>query len=253
LTCAQSKQILGTTFFFNSHLISSKSFKLLHILNVVALSIMIASLSLFINSKIVRYLLLHWRSNVIAAEVYCYLVTVYKVQINLFVYEQSVRLKFHFKDSSRRICKSVENALIQYLEEQSWTQQSEMIWFLWEKWNIYVHRFIVFRLLKRREWSNKSAQRIDSRDEILRQHWIIDLLNLTAKQLIFVDESLFNEITDWRLRAYAFIDQSARYRVNIKRDRVWSVFSVYCSNDKMFLLHIFIMNWLRRLFVLYKH
>jgi hypothetical protein len=109
-----------------------------------------------------------------------------------------------------------------------------MIWYLWEKWDIYVHRSIVFRLLKRREWSNKSARRIDLQNEELRQHWIADLLDLTAKQLVFVDEFLFNEITDWRLRAYALIDQSAWYRASIRRDRVWSVLSAYTSNDKCF-------------------
>jgi hypothetical protein len=138
------------------------------------------------------------------------------------------------KDASRRICKSVENALIHYSEEQFWTQQSEMIWFLWKKWDIYVHCFTVSRLLKRREWSNKSVRRIDSQNEYLRQHWITDLLNLTAKQLVFVDELLFNEITDWRLRALIFIDQSARYRANIIRVRLWSVLSDYTSNDKFF-------------------
>jgi hypothetical protein len=197
-------------------------------------SIMIASLSFFIQFKIVRYLLLHWRSNAIAAEVHCHVFVVYKIQINLFVYERFIRSQIHMKDASRSICKSVKNALIHYLEEQLWTQQSEMIWFLWENWDIYVHRFTVSRLLKRREWSNKSARRIDSHNEYLRQHWIADLLNLTAKQLVFVDELLFNEITDWRLWAYALIDQSARYRVNIIRDRLWSVLSAYTSNDRFF-------------------
>jgi hypothetical protein len=67
-------------------------------------------------------------------------------------------------------------------------------------------------------------------------HWIADLLNITIEQLIFVDEFLFNEITDWRLRAYALIDQSARYRDNITRDCVWSVLSAYISNDKCCLI-----------------
>jgi hypothetical protein len=109
------------------------------------------------------------------AEVHSHVFVVYKIQINFFVYKRSIRFQIHMKDASRRICKSVENALIHYLEEQSWTQQSEMIWFLWEKWSIYVHRFTVSRLLKRREWNNKSARRIDSQSEYLRQHWIADL------------------------------------------------------------------------------
>ncbi len=79
---------------------------------------------LFINFKLVRYLLLHWRSNAIGAEVHYVVFIVYRVQINLFVYEQSIRLKFHLKDSSHRICKSVENALINYLEKQSWSNKA---------------------------------------------------------------------------------------------------------------------------------
>ncbi len=71
-------------------------------------------------------------------------------------------------------------------------------------------------------------------------------LNLTAKQLVFVDELLFNEITDWRLRAYALIDQSARYRANIIRCRLWSVLFAYTSNDKFFVslsnLYLFCQN-----------
>jgi hypothetical protein len=256
LACAQSSRILDINFFFDSHFISSKSIiKILlhafHFIKIINLRssksyyttsststfylIMIVSISIFINFKIVRYLLLHWRSNAIAAEVHCCVVIVYRVQINLFVYEQFIRFKFHLKDSSHRICKSVENVLIRYLEDQFWTQQSEIIWFLWEKCNIYVHRFIVFKLLKRREWNNKSARRIEFQNEKLRQHWIADLLNLTAKQLIFVNEFLFNEIIDWRFRAYALIDQSARYRVNIIRNRVWSVLSVYTSKNKWFI------------------
>jgi hypothetical protein len=109
------------------------------------------------------------------AEVHCHVFVVYRIQINLFVYERFIRSQIHIKDASRRICKNVENALIHYLEEQFWTQQSEMIWFFWEKWDIYVHRFIVSKLLKRREWSNKSVRRIDSQKKYLRQHWITDL------------------------------------------------------------------------------
>jgi hypothetical protein len=136
LACAQSSEILDTTFFLFAFYFIKIIQIATHLIKLSTSSshlIMIVSISIFINFKIVRYLLLHWRSNAIAAEFHCDLIIVYKVQINIFVYKQSIRLKSHFKDSSRRICKSVEIALIQYLEEQLWTQQSEMIWFLWEK------------------------------------------------------------------------------------------------------------------------
>ncbi len=59
--------------------------------------IMIASFSFFIQFKIVRYLLLHWRSNIIAAEVHCHVFVVYKIQINFFVYERFTRSQILWK------------------------------------------------------------------------------------------------------------------------------------------------------------
>jgi hypothetical protein len=47
---------------------------------------------------------------------------------------------------------------------------------------------------------------------------------------MFVDESMFNETTDWRLCAYALIDQLTRYHDNITRERTWSVLLAYTSN-----------------------
>jgi transposase len=193
---------------------------------------MVAPIPPSIRSKIVRYLLLHWRPIAIAAEVKCDVTVVYRIQQNLFIYGQSVRPHFHPKGAPRRICKAAENSLFQYLEEQPWTQQKEMIWFLWEEWGIHVHRSTISRLIKRRGWSNKKARRIGSRDEELRQHWVADLLDLTAEQLVFVDESMFNETIGWRLRAYAPIGQPARYHANISRGSIWSVLPAYTSNGE---------------------
>jgi hypothetical protein len=205
---------------------------------------MVALIPLFIRTKIVRYLLLNWRLDAIVKKIHCSLVTIYKVQQNLFIYEQFARSHFHSKEVSRRICKAIENSLFKYLEDQSWTQQKKMIWFLWEEWNIHVHRSIISRLIKRREWSNKKTRRIESQDEELRQHWIVDLLDLTIEQLIFVNESMFNETTSWRLRVYASIDQSARYHDNITRGRTWSVLSAYISDDEIEWSTDWLTDWL---------
>jgi transposase len=190
---------------------------------------MVAPIPLSIRSKIVRYLLLNWRPDAIVKEVHCSPATVYNVQQNLFIYGQPNRPHFHPIGGPRRICTAVENALFAYLKEQPWIQQQEMVWYLWEEWGIHVHRFIISRLLKRRGWSNKKATRIGSRDEELRQHWIADLLDMIAEQLVFVDESMFNETIGWRLRAYALIGQPARYRGDITRGRTWSVLPAYTT------------------------
>ncbi len=44
------------------------------------------------------------------------------------------------------------------------------------------------------------------------------MLRLTAEQLVFVNESLFNEITGWRHQAYASVGEPARYQVSRERE-----------------------------------
>ena len=76
--------------------------------------------------------------------------------------------------------------------------------------------------------SGKKGQRLGSRrNDELRLQWIADLLGLTAEQLVFVDETLFNESTGWRHRAYAPVGQPARYHADRTRGRSWSVLPAY--------------------------
>ena len=116
-----------------------------------------------LRSKILRLLLLHWRSDVIAEEVHCHFTTVYRFQKNLFMYDSSFRSQFRFKDASWKIFSITEDSLITYLKQQSWAMQKDMMWFLWEKWDIHVHRFTIFRILKKRHWSSKKKQRVSIR------------------------------------------------------------------------------------------
>ncbi len=113
--------------------------------------------------------------------------------------------------------------------------QKEMIWYIWEKWDINVHRFTISRILKRRRWSNKKEQRVEVRqNDELRLNWVADMLRLTVEQLVFVNESLFNEITGWCHQVYAFVDQSARYQVSRTKEHCWSVLSIYTKDEYLF-------------------
>ncbi len=195
-------------------------------------SAMTGSLPAAIRSKILRLLLLHWRPKDIAEEVHCHFDIVYRIQKNLFMYDSSFRSQFRLKEASRKMHKTAENDLIVYLEEQSWIMQKEIIWYIWEKWGINVHQFTISRILKRRRWSNKKGQRVSIRqNDELRLNWIADLLRLTAEQLVFVDETLFNETTRWRHQAYASVGESARYQASRAREHCWSVLSTYTIDD----------------------
>ena len=123
----------------------------------------------------------------IAEEVHCCPATVYNIQENLFMYNSPFRPQFRPKGAPRKVFKAAENGLIAYLEEQPWAMQKEMVWYIWEEWGINVYRSTISRILKRRRWSNKKGQRVEVRQN--------DELRLMAEQLVFVNESLFNEIT----------------------------------------------------------
>ena len=48
-------------------------------------------------------------------------------------------------------------------------------------------------------------------------HFVIELLDVIVEQLVYIDESLFNEIIDWRHRAYVLVGQFDRYHANRRR------------------------------------
>lgn len=48
------------------------------------------------------------------------------------------------------------------------------------------------------------------------------MLDVTAEQLVYVDESMFNQMTGWRHRAYAPIGDAARYHADRTRGRSWA-------------------------------
>jgi len=192
-----------------------------------------------LRSRILRLLLLHWCPKDIAEEVHCHFDTVYRIQKNLFMYDSLFRPQFRPKGAPRKIFKAAENGLIAYLEDQSWVMQKEMVWYIWKKWGINVHQFTISRILKRRGWSIKKEQRVEvKQNDELRLNWVADMLRLTAEQLVFVNEFLFNEITDWRHQAYASVDQSARYQVSRTREHCWSVLSIYTKDEYLFCIDI---------------
>ncbi len=156
------------------------------------------SLNSFIRFKIVHLLLLHWHLLAIVEEIHCHFDIVYNIQENLFIYHSSCRSQFQLKKISCKIFSVVEDFLITYLKQQSWIMQKEMMWFLWKEWDIHVHQFTILRILKKKHWSNKKRQHVSIRqNDELQLNWIIDLLQLMTEQLVFIDETLFNETTRW--------------------------------------------------------
>ncbi len=159
---------------------------------------MINSLSAAIRFRIIWLLLLHWQFVVIIKKIHCCSRMMYSMLKNIFMYSSSFKSQFWLKEALRKIFKTAENDFIVYLEEQLWIMQKKMIWYIWKKWDINMHQFMISRILKRKDWSNKKEQRVEvKQNNELRLNWIANMLCLMIEQLMFVNEFLFNEITDW--------------------------------------------------------
>ncbi len=55
---------------------------------------------------------------------------------------------------------------------------------------------------------------------------------------MFMNESLFNEITDWHHQVYAFIDQLTHYQVFKMKEHCWNVLSIYTKDEYLFCIDI---------------
>ncbi len=98
---------------------------------------------------------------------------------------------------------------------------------------------MISRILKRRRWSNKKEQCVEvKQNNELRLNWVANMLRLMIEQLMFMNEFLFNEITDWCHQVYASVDQSARYQVFRTREHCWNVLSIYMKNEYLFYIDI---------------
>jgi transposase len=103
-----------------------------------------------------------------------------------------------------------------------------MVLFLEEEWDIKVNRSTVSRLLKRNRLRNKRGQRIGhTQSQALRVAWQAQMYDISAEQMVFIDESLFKQQTGWRLMAYGPIGSPARYANDIARGNTWSILPAY--------------------------
>src|SRR6267378_1433622 len=56
-----------------------------------------------------------------------------------------------------------------------------------------------------------------------RRRYREEISRFPADDLVFLDESIFNEKTGWRHMAYAPIGHEARYSASVRRGKTWSI------------------------------
>ncbi len=80
--------------------------------------------------------------------------------------------------------------LIEYLHQRLTVYQNEIIWFLFDEFNIIIDVSNVCKLLVKRKWSKKLVKcMMIQQSEILKEKWKLHLTDWTANQLMFLNES----------------------------------------------------------------
>ncbi len=77
-----------------------------------AIQIIIKALDRFTRTRVVRLLLFNWELKVIAKELYCYYITVYRIQANLWLYNILSTPLTRPKRGPRKLYKIAEKNLI---------------------------------------------------------------------------------------------------------------------------------------------
>lgn len=184
-----------------------------------------------IRARICRSLLLRWPVKAISEDLGISVQSVYNIQSNMLRYGSVSKPHYRILGRSRKLSAADEDAVFAWLLQEGWRCQDEIISWLWMERGIIVSQPTISRMLWRRRWNRKMLRRIAlQRSESLRQAYLDDIRQFAANDLIFLDESIFNEKSGWRHHAYAPVGQNARYNADIRRGRTWSICAAMSLN-----------------------
>ena len=91
-----------------------------------------------------------------------------------------------------------------------------------------MDRSTISRVVSRRKWTWKELQWISLKQ--LRRAWREEMAVFAAEDLVFLDESIFNEKTGWRYQAYGPMGSDLRYPANTDRGKTWSICAAMTVN-----------------------
>lgn len=168
------------------------------------------------------------RAETIAEQEYIGLRTVYKIQANIRRYNTPYPPRLRGMGRPRSITTGAGELLLQFLDHYPWAYLEEQVQFLWDECGIDCSASTVSRFLEKMRITKKIGQRVNKNQNLdLRHAWLADMVDLPAELLVFIDETLFNESTGWRKKAWAGIGHPARYHHNNLRGKSWSVLPAY--------------------------
>src|SRR6266536_613374 len=98
-------------------------------------------------ATVVRYLMLGWRPDAIARETFVGLTTMYEWQSNLMRYGSATKPHTFIMGRSKKLSRQDEMALLEWLLQDGWHMQDEMVYWLWNEHGVVVHQSTLSRLL----------------------------------------------------------------------------------------------------------
>ena len=123
----------------------------------------------------------------------------------------------------KKVHSAARKALLEYHSQSPFMYLDELARYLEEEWDITVSISTVSRLLKDDRRSLKKGSRVGPQSSQLRVEWQAFRTDVTAEQLVFLDESLFKAQTGWRCMAYGLIGSNARWHDDMRRGDTWSI------------------------------
>jgi len=181
------------------------------------------------KSKAVELLRSRWRPDAVADRSHVCRQTGYNWQKRLEMYETPHLPPGYTRRAGRshQISTAAKESLLEYQRRHSYVYQDELALFLEEEWEIYVHKSTVCRLLRKERITRKQSELIGPRSQPLRTKWQAKMLDVTAEQLIFCDESIFKAQLAWRCMSYGPIGEACRWNEDMRRGNTYSILPAY--------------------------
>jgi transposase len=151
-----------------------------------------------------RFIELGWKPQAIADREGCSLSMIYKMEQTILTYG-TLRKPIQGKlGRPLKVSREDEEALFDEMVRSGWMYQDEIAYWLMVERGVFISQPTISRMIKRNQWSARSIRPFSiNRNEELREYYRRDMEGYAAEDLVFLDESLFNEKTGWRHKAYA--------------------------------------------------
>lgn len=154
------------------------------------------------KTKAVALTACHWKPEAIAEKSHCSLSTAYRWEQRLQTFGAPNLPRHGRNGAPRKIPTAARKSLLEYHCRHPYLYQDELALFMEEEWDITVHRSTISRLLKQARISHKKGELIGPRSQTLRNEWQARMQDVTAEQLVFIDESIFKAQSAWRCMGY---------------------------------------------------